>query len=480
MEAAQGRPAQALTRLRVVEPELADLSDSSLPVLFYTTLGEAESRAGEQQKAEAALNAAVAFAESRMQSFHDQASRFQWSRASSAAYRALVEQKLRRGDVYGSLEMWEWYRGAELHGPGARTVGSAGLAAAVALPRPGSLPALHEVEAELPTLTQSTVIAYAALPQGLGIWVYDNRDVHGLWVDADAARIAAMAERFRNLCADPLSEMLDLRSNGRSLYELLIAPIDRYLAADRSLVIEGDELLSQMPFAALVDGQGRFLGDRAAITVSLGMYYRRVLRASEPFPRDTPALVAAVPVSEAAVDPPPAALPDAVLEGEMVVARFPSSQWLPREEATVASIRSHLGGVRVFHFAGHAVTSAKRTGLLVYDALLDAATLRDAPLSRLELAVLSACDTQDGAAGGLYDQDGLVRAFLGAGVPHVVASRWNVDSDATRQFMELFYQALLAGHPVAESIRRAQAGLRSLPGRAHPYYWSAFAAFGAA
>ena len=61
---------------------------------------------------------------------------------------------------------------------------------------------------------------------------------------------------------------------------------------------------------------------------------------------------------------------------------------------------------------------------------------------------------------------------------NVVASRWNVNSAATRQFMKLFYRALLDGSSVADSIHQAQIGLRSTQGMAHPYYWSAFAAFG--
>lgn len=97
----------------------------------------------------------------------------------------------------------------------------------------------------------------------------------------------------------------------------------------------------------------------------------------------------------------------------------------------------------------------------------------------MQLAAFSACDTQDGSDGGLFDTDSLAGVFLRAGVPHVIASRWRVDSAATRQFMNLFYQALLGGDSVGESIHKAQIGLRSTPGMAHPYYWSAFTAFGA-
>ena len=133
----------------------------------------------------------------------------------------------------------------------------------------------------------------------------------------------------------------------------------------------------------------------------------------------------------------------------------------------------------MFHFAGHAISSSAHSGLLLFDGLLSAESLKQESLSAMHLAVLSACDTQDGSDGGLFDADSLAGDFLRAGVPHVVASRWRVDSAATRQFMNLFYRGLLGGASASESIHKAQIGIRSTPGMAHPYYWSAFTAFGA-
>jgi CHAT domain-containing protein len=99
-------------------------------------------------------------------------------------------------------------------------------------------------------------------------------------------------------------------------------------------------------------------------------------------------------------------------------------------------------------------------------------------LAQMQLAVFSGCDTQDGPFGTFNEADSPVRVVLLAGVPNVVASRWNVDSVATSEFMGLFYRALLAGGSVAASLSRAQAVLRSQPATAKPYYWAAFNAFG--
>jgi CHAT domain-containing protein len=67
---------------------------------------------------------------------------------------------------------------------------------------------------------------------------------------------------------------------------------------------------------------------------------------------------------------------------------------------------------------------------------------------------------------------------LRAGVPHVVASRWAVDSVEARAFVEDFYRNALSGQPVSDAIRLSSRKMLSDPRTAHPYYWSAFAAYG--
>jgi CHAT domain-containing protein len=88
--------------------------------------------------------------------------------------------------------------------------------------------------------------------------------------------------------------------------------------------------------------------------------------------------------------------------------------------------------------------------------------------------VLSACQTEASAVGSSTGTEGLTQKFLNAGVPHIVASRWDVDSSETARLMKIFYARLLAGEDVASSLRTAQSTLMTLPASAHPYYWAAF------
>jgi len=110
--------------------------------------------------------------------------------------------------------------------------------------------------------------------------------------------------------------------------------------------------------------------------------------------------------------------------------------------------------------------------------LLDADSLRASSMPNLQLAVLSACSTAVASAGDSSGFDSIADTLLRSGVPHVVASRWAVDAVETREFVEDFYRNLLSGVPVSEAVRLTSRRMLSNPRTAHPYYWSAFAAYG--
>lgn len=467
VENAQGRSARAIARLRPLETEITKLSDNFLAILFYTTLGDAESRQGEDQSADSSLRAAIDLAEVQLRSLRDDKGRIDWDQQSAGAYRNLVQLRLRRGDTQGAFELWEWYRGAVLRsGPGSSTANGS-----PALP-------MGEVSAQIPKPTKETVLSYALLPGGLATWVYDDRGVASRWTTLRPDELEAKVAAFRRLCSTPDADESVLGQQSQTLYESLVSPIEQHLSPDRTLVIELDARLAGLPFEALLDGQNRYLGERLSIVYSLGIYYRSIARASAAITAANAVLVAAVPASVGMVDPSVPTLPDVITEGQMVARIFRSGTLLVGREATAGTIHSGLPSKSVFHFAGHAFSSAGQTGLLLADGLLTASALKRNELADLELAVFSACDTQDGSTGGVTDADSLARAFLRAGVPYVIASRWNVDSGASLQFMRSFYRALLLGNTVPVSIRQAQADLRSNPGTASPYYWSAFSAFG--
>jgi CHAT domain-containing protein len=97
--------------------------------------------------------------------------------------------------------------------------------------------------------------------------------------------------------------------------------------------------------------------------------------------------------------------------------------------------------------------------------ILSADSVVSLPLQKLELVVLSACDTGLGETAGGEGVFGLQRAFHLAGTRNVVASLWKVDDEATAALMTLFYRNLWQHKmPPLEALRRAQLALRYNPG----------------
>jgi hypothetical protein len=94
------------------------------------------------------------------------------------------------------------------------------------------------------------------------------------------------------------------------------------------------------------------------------------------------------------------------------------------------------------------------------------------------MGVLAGCETAGGRATNGEGVLGLTSAFLSAGVPVIVSSRWPVDDGATAVLMQHFYDRLAAGGSAASALRDAQLAVRSHRRTSHPFYWAGFAVVG--
>jgi len=165
---------------------------------------------------------------------------------------------------------------------------------------------------------------------------------------------------------------------------------------------------------------------------------------------------------------------------------------------TAARPRTDLFGARGvagFHpglLSGLALAGAnvRPTPLGKDDGILTALEVAELDLAKVELAVLSACETGLGEVAGGEGLLGLQRAFQVAGARSVVASLWKVPDIATQNLMARFYEQLWRqGLPPRAALRAAQLemlregyrrGLVPLPAdaprpdRVPPFYWAAF------
>ena len=145
----------------------------------------------------------------------------------------------------------------------------------------------------------------------------------------------------------------------------------------------------------------------------------------------------------------------------------PPSPWLGRQ------VLLALAGAN--RAAGH--TSDENEGLLTAEEV----TTLD--LRGVDWVVLSACRTASGEAWAREGVLGMRRAFHLAGAHTVIASRWSVDDEATREWMRDLYEArsrgVIDGDLAVAAADRAVLAARRRDGRpTDPFYWAAFTASG--
>jgi len=140
----------------------------------------------------------------------------------------------------------------------------------------------------------------------------------------------------------------------------------------------------------------------------------------------------------------------------------------------------------ILHLATHALadTSALERSRIVFSPPDESGSnpdylfLKEAyalKLDGVDLAVLSACDTERGRLVRGEGVQSFSRAFLAAGARATVTTMWRVADEPTSDFMQVFYHHLNRGEPRDEALRRAK--LRFLGGGstlADPHYWAAF------
>jgi CHAT domain-containing protein len=470
VEISLGQNQKGLSRLHSIESQVTQLSDNYLKVLFYENYGKALVNDGNITEGETAMRSALQLAELQLQSVHDSSSRIEWKLNASGPCRDLVSLIFRKGNVEEALELWEAFKAAPAIANNASQQPSL-------LSKAMGESDSRQVNSRLRDLSKVTVISYVLLPNELLIWAYDNRGVRSRHVDVAAAELSTAAASFRELCSNPRSNLELVRTLAKHLYDQLIGPVESNLQSDRALIIELDEGLSGLPMEALLDADNHYLGERGPVISSFGLLYEPQTTREPRIGRDTTALVVAVSSPHGKLENPVPSLPDVITEGEAVANHFTSARLLTDQSATLRETIESISDSEVFHFAGHASNSYSMPGLLLSDTTLTAKSLEKFKVSRTRLAVLSACDTEAGALGNAEAADSLAGYFVRAGVPRVVASRWNVDSTLTRQFMNVFYTHLLGGSSVEESIFQAQNALRGRSANAHPFYWAAFTVF---
>lgn len=256
----------------------------------------------------------------------------------------------------------------------------------------------------------------------------------------------------------------------QALHRLVWAGLEPLLQGCERVVVVPHRSLHYLPFAALHDGQ-HWLVERHEI--SMAPSATLWLAGQGTAPRQ--------PCRALVVGHADQHLPHVATELHAVAqALGGKARILQGGAATQDALRAALAGQDVLHLACHGQFRADNPSFSSLELADGALTLLDAqrlPVAGM-LVALSACETGLSHVAPGDELLGLVRGFLLAGAPTVLASLWMVDDASTARLMRGFYSRLGAGMRPAAALRAAQREM-ALAG-VHPFHWAAFALHGQA
>ncbi len=440
--------------------------------------GDIEFQLKHFQKAQEAYLAAVSIAESSLGSLRDDQDRWKWSRENGPAYRALVNTVLKQGNRGVALEIWELYRSASIRQNAMPPLdGEAHLVLS-------SLDNSGIVRKTQPELRGETVIVYAFLPDGLGIWVLDDSGTDFKFAGLSRKEIRQLARQFIDACSDPQSDLQGLRQTGNQLYKTLLEPVNAHFKSNGTLELEPDGELDDLPFSALVDESGKYVIEKYPLLFSPGLAYRHYLRQPEPIRRSDRALIVGDPTISTKWRRILPQLPSAKAAAEAVAAKFENPAVLIGPEASKAKLERALYSAQVFLFSGHAINSNSEVSLLVAASsddsndpgLLTFSRNSSSSLKRLQQVVLSACHT---GRASKETARSVASSLFAARVPQVVVTNWDIDSSASSVFMDHFFSnELLPGNSASQAIQKAAILMQKDAEYSHPHFWAAYSLHG--
>jgi CHAT domain-containing protein len=170
-------------------------------------------------------------------------------------------------------------------------------------------------------------------------------------------------------------------------------------------------------------------------------------------------------------------LPGLADQRKTIAELFPQATIVDSTARSWNQINQIVSNSAVFHYMGHGRADGTGTTLAYGPNHPLSAKDFSAKLFRnSQLVVLAACSTAKQKENGSWDSNSLIYVLLQAGVPQIVATRWNVDSAITSQFMIDFYQHIQQHNTVEQAVFEARK--QTMASTPHPYYWAGFSIAG--
>lgn len=255
----------------------------------------------------------------------------------------------------------------------------------------------------------------------------------------------------------------------RDLFDLLLRPLVRDFPSGGRLTIVPHDILHQVPFECLHDGEGYV--DRSWRVTRCPTADFLIERRSRPKPATSGR---AVVIAGTRVGSPFIAQ-EAHRVAECLQVAAGDLLLDPGSEQALAAMREAL----TIHVSAHGTFRADNplfSTLHLGPGVLFLADILETPLVA-DLVVLSACNSGQTFSGRGDALLGVAHAFLAAGAQRLVASLWRVHDEATARWMEIYHRAYRTQLDPSAAHRAALQALREeWP---HPFYWGGFCVLGA-
>lgn len=328
---------------------------------------------------------------------------------------------------------------------------------------------------------ETAVLVFAVLPDRLLSWTVRKDTALLTQVAISRVDLDQRISHYLSLTESAGDDKAWLAA-AQELYRLLIKPGENVLRGATRLVVVPDLAITRVPFAALHDGTS-YLIESVALS---GLPTSALLHSSPPkIEGQRRVLVIGDPNVNKQLLPDLPELPGARAEAREIAGLYKESTLLEGESATANSLRAHMHGHDVVHFAGHARFDPGRPqgAHLVLSAtkpedsgLLPATDFLAMPAVDLSLVILSACSTGERTSTRAGGFSGLTETFIAAGARGVVGSLWPVSDRHSRRLLVEFHRGLVNGQAPPEALRAAQLTMVKSrdPAERTPRNWSAF------
>jgi CHAT domain-containing protein len=315
------------------------------------------------------------------------------------------------------------------------------------------------------------------------LWAVTQRSTILYPLPAQSEIIAAV-ERYRRTLLGPGGDAESANEDGIALYQMLVAPAQKLLPPNATVVILNDGVLSQLNFETLMvpAPHSHYWIEDASVICAPSI---RMLASAKPAQAAGNRLL----LIGDAVSPNPdyPELPMAAFEMEKIRKHFDRGDqtiFARKQANSEAYLDSNPERYSNIHFVAHGVASSadpldsaiilSRTTNADDSFKLYAREIIQHPI-HARLVTISACygsGTRSYAGEGLV---GLSWAFLRAGAHNVIGALWEVSDDSTPRLMDVLYGGLEQGMTPSVALRNAKLALLHSQGNfRRPFYWAPF------